>query len=248
MADFGFFYPLPKADREHLYLREWSPEVVPALRASGATCVRIMHWDDPSHGIDFLTECADQITHLEIGTPQIPDVSPVSRLHNLEEFSVSFSPVYGIEQRDLGHILDQVDFSQLQRLRACLISNVKSLGNLSACSGLEELSLNRVPLKDLTLLASFTTLRVLEVSELRLESLAGIECLTSLRTLILDSSVTSFPGSMREVVLTQEPVLREVSHTGRGPHRSPSGRAEAELPAESHWAQKPELLPVFIAS
>ena len=47
----------------------------------------------------------------------------------------------------------------------------------------------------------------------------------------LYSSVTSFPGSMREAV------LREVSPQGRGPHRSPSGRTEAELLAESHWAR-----------
>ena len=48
------------------------------------------------------------------------------------------------------------------------------------------------------------------------------------------SSVTSFPGSMREAV------LREVSPKGRGPHRSPSGRTEAELLAESPWARDGE--------
>ena len=219
MADFGYFDSPPNADSDHLHLYSWSREVIPALRKNGARKVRIVVWYNSSQGVEFLTECADQITSLEIASPQISDISSVSQLTNLEEFSVSFSGrFYGIEQRDLGHMLDQLDFSRLQQLRVCSISNVKSLGNLSACSWLEELSLDLAPLKDLSFLSAFKTLRVLSLSELRMTSVTGIEHLTALRTLTLNRvGLKTFDGAealaahFRDLDLSQ---LKKHARTG----------------------------------
>ena len=89
MASFGEFYQPFWADRKWLYLRKWTKAVVPALRRNDVRCVIIDLWEDSTHSIARLTECGDQITHLWIQTSEIPDLSPVSHLYNLEQLVIA---------------------------------------------------------------------------------------------------------------------------------------------------------------
>lgn len=194
MDGLSFFSRSIKGDGETLWAREWSSELVATLRQKKVTSITIDSWDDQVHGVEVWGECAGQITTLRILT-LLPDFSFVSHFSNLEDLSISFTPHYGDNERDLGKRLEQLDFSQLKCLRSCRISNAKSLGNLASCPALEELALEDTLLKDLTNLTPLTSLRVLEVRGLQLESLRGIAQLTALRTLVFaDVRLKSLDG------------------------------------------------------
>jgi Leucine-rich repeat (LRR) protein len=141
-----------------------SPELIHALHDSRASSIIIEpYWEDRGQGLAFLADFSRQIRKLTISTPDLSDLSVVTRMENLEDLATDSS-------------VETVDFSQLPRLRRCLLAHGSGIGNISACVPLEELSLFHVRIHDLTSLSVLGRLRRLSLNDLRsLASLGGIE-------------------------------------------------------------------------
>src|SRR6185436_3765427 len=164
---FYWFQPV-KADREWLYINEYSPELEKELSHRKPTHIVIKHLD--LKDLKFLSGLESQILQLWVEEDSIEDISFVSSLVALEDLSVRGD-------------YRQIDFTQLRSLKGCAIESRQTGGNISRCSNLEELTLSVCPFSDLTPLAGLKRLRVLNLQEMPLKTLRGIENLSALQFL-----------------------------------------------------------------
>ena len=155
----------------HIY--RWSSELEEVLANTGVTGAVIGNWEDPTHDLGFLSKFVDKIEYLQFKGDAALDRAIVSTLVNLETLFIE-------------HSVEGIDFSQLVRLRRCVISDARDIGNVAACPVLEELRVSPAPKVDT--LATFVPLQKLTLLLLDaapLLSLRHIEQLPALRELHL---------------------------------------------------------------
>lgn len=154
----------------------WTPEIASLIRSGRADGLELNSskggWED---GLVFLREVPG-LRHLILIDLQERDVHVIERLAGLETLKLS------------AYASSPLDFARLPALRKAFIEWRRQYRNISACTNLEEVYLNRYWEKDLAGLRPLQKLSKLTVGDSRgLLSLEGIEEMSQLRSLGLRS-------------------------------------------------------------
>ena len=150
-------------------VHSWSPELDEVMEHSGVHDVTIYQWSGSNNSSpECLVRYAEQIHRLQVVDENVRDVSFVSRLVNLQEFTRWGS-------------IAEIDFSPLRRLRKCSIRKSQGLSNLAACRSLRWLSVEGARVADLAIFSPLPKLEFLAIGSAPLRSLVHINQLPSLR-------------------------------------------------------------------
>jgi Leucine-rich repeat (LRR) protein len=150
----------------------WSPEIANLINSGRADGLELNSaagsWED---GLPFLRDVPG-LKHLILIDLQERDVHLIEELHGLEGLKLS------------AYATSPLDFARLTALRKAFIEWRRQYRNISTCTNLEELYLNRYWCRDLAGLRPLQRLTKLTVGDsAALESLQGIEEMSQLRSL-----------------------------------------------------------------
>jgi Leucine-rich repeat (LRR) protein len=185
----------------------WSPEIANLINSGRADGLELNSaagsWED---GLPFLMEVPG-LKHLILIDLQEQDVHLIEELHGLEGLKLS------------AYATSPLDFARLTALSKAFIEWRRQYRNISACTNLEELYLNRYWEKDLAALRPLQKLSKLTVGDSSaFARLEGIEEIRQLRSLGLRglpklqelSLITSLAATLEELRVQQCRYLRSL--------------------------------------
>ncbi len=155
-----------------IHLSAWSREAERAIRSTGVTGVVVSQWEAGAGDLCPLIQFATQINYMTIDKGGDLDLSFVGGMVALEDLTVRDS-------------VASIEFARLSNLRFFFGDNLKNVGTIEECPGLEELRLSRARIQHLDQLAALEQLRILSLDSVPLRTLAGIQTLKKLRSLSL---------------------------------------------------------------
>lgn len=179
---------LASRDEARMIIERWSPDVRSALATTGVGRVTISDgWDPEGASIEGLEEFSGQIHALTIPVEYRGGLDVLYRLSRLDDLQTS-------------HPATAIDFSRLEALRECFLTDSDSLGNIGEATNLTSLALMRMRMDSLASLHRLVGLRSLFISGAhRLRSLRGVEALplreVRLRYLSVLESIASLVGN-----------------------------------------------------
>lgn len=151
------------------------------------------------------------LKHVFVCMQKITDISPLAVLTNLEVVDIKNNPITDISP------LGKLEFLK----RACLFdTRVTDLSPLASCPMLYELNAGKLPIRSPAAFDGFGRLQSLSLSETALDTLAGVENLTQLRSIevagVADGDLTpllSLPY-LKNVILGED--MRHVAEAVEG--------------------------------
>lgn len=172
----------------------WSDEIGDYMRDNKISALRLTDsFGFKGHELSFLTDLPF-LRSLELYCWEAKGIKVIESLPQLE--------VLGLQCKSS----QKIDLSAFTKLRVALITWSKGLGSLLELASLEKLNIQNYPHRNLIPIASMVALKQLYLTSRKLESLEGIEQLSSLERLDLYNCplLTSMAGT------EQHPKLKSV--------------------------------------
>ncbi|MEZ8717901.1 hypothetical protein AB6D81_18140 [Vibrio splendidus] len=163
----------------------WSDDVSAYMQENGIYALRLTDsFGFKGHDLSFLPELAF-LRSLELYCWEAKGIKAIESLPQLE--------VLGLQYKST----QKIDLSAFSMLRVALITWSKGLSSLLELTSLEKLNIQNYPHKNLEPIVSMVALRQLYLTSRKLESLKGIEQLSSLELLDLYNCplLTSMAGA-----------------------------------------------------
>lgn len=163
----------------------WSDGVGAYMRENGIYALRLTDsFGFKGHDLSFLSKLSF-LRSLEIYCWEAKGIKVIESLPQLE--------VLGLQYKST----QKIDLSAFSKLRVALITWSKGLGSLLELASLETLNIQNYPHRNLEPITSMITLKQLHLTSRKLESLKGIEQLSSLELLDLYNCpfLTSMAGT-----------------------------------------------------